>query len=358
MADNRVIPSDRELFLSQLATKSGNLDINIPQIVEFGRPIEFGPEIPEQYRVSELGAEFILSLADIAESLGFITKEDLKLPINDLGKILDTLTETEQDEINESYEKVLDISNELKDLAFSYGFITQDEHKKNYTPYQIDKLIKTLPIEEQQALYSEVLPKEYESPELTPAESQIELVEEPEGLAEESKELTQQEKTLKAIEVVSEFKGNTGPLSNDEFDKFTTLERRIKEDPELADRLYNKALQVNIISEGRQKDVENDTRNKEYVLSEFRTASPRKARILLGIYEKEAYGLYLGGATAIIISESPKKNIQQLSILIGEMFAGNDSNIIKQEISAILDKLLNEGFISSKEHKKLSRFSQ
>ncbi len=52
----------------------------------------------------------------------------------------------------------------------------------------------------------------------------------------------------------------------------------------------------------------------------------------------------------IRIIQDPNDLIERMSVLIGEIKAGNDSDIIANELSDIADILLNKNIISSEQH--------
>ena len=59
------------------------------------------------------------------------------------------------------------------------------------------------------------------------------------------------------------------------------------------------------------------------------------------------------GVTTIFLSENPDESCNRLKFLLQEKQAGNNSDIINQEIVAIVDKLLEYKCISKKEHKQI-----
>ena len=58
------------------------------------------------------------------------------------------------------------------------------------------------------------------------------------------------------------------------------------------------------------------------------------------------------GVTTIFLSENPDEICNRLKLLLQEKQAGNNSDIIDQEIVAVVDKLLEYKCISKKEHKQ------
>ena len=55
----------------------------------------------------------------------------------------------------------------------------------------------------------------------------------------------------------------------------------------------------------------------------------------------------------IFLSSDPKELCDRLKLLLQEKHAGNDSNIINEEIVAIIHKLLEYKCISKKQHKQI-----
>ena len=59
------------------------------------------------------------------------------------------------------------------------------------------------------------------------------------------------------------------------------------------------------------------------------------------------------GVTTIFLSENPDELCNRLKLLLQEKQAGNNSDIINQEIVAIVDKLLEYKCIFKKQHKQI-----
>ena len=59
------------------------------------------------------------------------------------------------------------------------------------------------------------------------------------------------------------------------------------------------------------------------------------------------------GVTTIFLSENPHELCDRLKLLLQEKHAGNNSDIINDEIVAIVDELLEYKCISKKQHKQL-----
>ena len=59
------------------------------------------------------------------------------------------------------------------------------------------------------------------------------------------------------------------------------------------------------------------------------------------------------GVTTILLSENPNELCDRLNLLLQEKQAGNNSDIINQEIVAVIDKLLEYKCISKKQHKQI-----
>ena len=60
-----------------------------------------------------------------------------------------------------------------------------------------------------------------------------------------------------------------------------------------------------------------------------------------------------GVSKTIFLSSDPNELCDRLKLLLQEKQAGNNSDIINQEIFAIVDKLLEYKCISKKEHKQI-----
>ena len=59
------------------------------------------------------------------------------------------------------------------------------------------------------------------------------------------------------------------------------------------------------------------------------------------------------GVTTIFLSSDPNELCDRLKLLLQEKHAGNNSDIINEEIVAITDKLLEYKCISKKQHKQI-----
>ena len=60
-----------------------------------------------------------------------------------------------------------------------------------------------------------------------------------------------------------------------------------------------------------------------------------------------------GVSKTIFLSSDPDELCNRLKLLLQEKHAGNNSDIINQEIVVIIDKLLECKYISGKQHKKI-----
>ena len=67
----------------------------------------------------------------------------------------------------------------------------------------------------------------------------------------------------------------------------------------------------------------------------------------------ESPAIMASGVTTIFLSENPNELWDRLKLLIQEKLGGNNSNIINDEIVAIVDKLLEFKCISKKQHKQI-----
>ena len=60
-----------------------------------------------------------------------------------------------------------------------------------------------------------------------------------------------------------------------------------------------------------------------------------------------------GFTKAIILSSDPNELCDRLKLLLQEKHGGNNSNLIDEEIVAIIDKLLEYKCLSKKQHKQI-----
>ena len=60
-----------------------------------------------------------------------------------------------------------------------------------------------------------------------------------------------------------------------------------------------------------------------------------------------------GVSKTIFLSSDPDELCDRLKLLLQEKYAGNNSNIINEEIVAIIDKFLEYKCISKKQHKQI-----
>ena len=60
-----------------------------------------------------------------------------------------------------------------------------------------------------------------------------------------------------------------------------------------------------------------------------------------------------GISKTIILSSDPDELCDRLKLLLQEKHGGNNSNLIDEEIVAIIDKLLEYKYISKKQHKQI-----
>ena len=67
----------------------------------------------------------------------------------------------------------------------------------------------------------------------------------------------------------------------------------------------------------------------------------------------ESPPIMASGITTIFLSENPNELCDRLKLLLQEKQAGNNSDIINQEIVAIIDKLLEYKCITKKQHKQI-----
>ena len=74
-------------------------------------------------------------------------------------------------------------------------------------------------------------------------------------------------------------------------------------------------------------------------------------RTLINLLKSPA--ITASGVTTIFLSEKADELCDRLKLLLQEKHAGNNSDIIKDEIVAILDKLLKYKCISKKQHKQI-----
>ena len=67
----------------------------------------------------------------------------------------------------------------------------------------------------------------------------------------------------------------------------------------------------------------------------------------------ESPAIMASGITTIFLSENPNELCDRLKLLLQEKHAGNNSDLINEEIVAIVDKLLEYKCISKKQHKQI-----
>ena len=75
-------------------------------------------------------------------------------------------------------------------------------------------------------------------------------------------------------------------------------------------------------------------------------------RKLIKLHESPA--IMASGITTIFLSENPNELCDRLKLFPQKKQAGNNSDIINEEIVAIVDKLLEYKCISKKQHKQIS----
>ena len=76
-------------------------------------------------------------------------------------------------------------------------------------------------------------------------------------------------------------------------------------------------------------------------------------RILIKLIKSPGLMVSASGVSkTIFLSSGPYELCNRLKLLLQEKHAGNTSDMIKDEIVAIVDKLLEYKFISRKEHKQ------
>ena len=67
----------------------------------------------------------------------------------------------------------------------------------------------------------------------------------------------------------------------------------------------------------------------------------------------KSFAVMASGVTTIFLSENADELCDRLKLLLQEKHAGNNSDIINEEIVAIVDKLLEDKCISKKQHKQI-----
>ena len=67
----------------------------------------------------------------------------------------------------------------------------------------------------------------------------------------------------------------------------------------------------------------------------------------------ESPAIMASGVTTFFLSENPNELCDRLRLLLQEIHGGNNSNIINDEIVAIVDKFLEYKCISKKQHKQI-----
>ena len=81
--------------------------------------------------------------------------------------------------------------------------------------------------------------------------------------------------------------------------------------------------------------------------------STRDRKLMKLLYSSGLMVSASGLSKTIILSSDPNELCDRLKLLLQEKHAGNNSDIINDEIIAIIDKLLEYKCISKKQHKQI-----
>ena len=119
---------------------------------------------------------------------------------------------------------------------------------------------------------------------------------------------------------------------------------------ELLKMITNKNYNVNLASLQDKKLVYDFAKAMNFDTKALGNKSTRD-RTLIKLLNSPA--IMASGITTIFLSENADELCDRLRLLLQEKQAGNNSDIIDQEIIAIVDKLLEYKCISKKEHKQI-----
>ena len=120
---------------------------------------------------------------------------------------------------------------------------------------------------------------------------------------------------------------------------------------ELLKMITNKNYNVNHASLSDKKLMYNFAKEMNFDKSRVGNKSTRD-RTLISLLNSPAI-MASGISKTIILSSDPNELCDRLKLLLQEKNAGNNSNIINDEIVAIVDKLLEYKCISKKQHKQI-----
>ena len=119
---------------------------------------------------------------------------------------------------------------------------------------------------------------------------------------------------------------------------------------ELLKKITNKNYNVNLASLQDKKLVYDFAKAKNFDTKALGNESTRD-RTLIKLLNSPA--IMASGIATIFLSENADELCDRLRLLLQEKQAGNNSDIINQEIVAIVDKLLEYKCISNKQHKQI-----
>ena len=120
---------------------------------------------------------------------------------------------------------------------------------------------------------------------------------------------------------------------------------------ELLKMITNKNYNVNHASLSDKKLMYNFAKEMNFDTSRVGNKSTRD-RTLIILLNSPAI-MASGVSNTIFLSSDPNELCDRLRLLLQEKHAGNDSDIINDEIVAIVDKLLEYNCISKKQHKQI-----
>ena len=127
----------------------------------------------------------------------------------------------------------------------------------------------------------------------------------------------------------------------------TNKQFELKED--LSKMITNKNYNVDLASLAEKKLMYDFAKEMHFDERRVGNKSTRD-RTLIKLLKSPA--IMASGVTTIYLSENPDELCNRLKLLLQEKQAGNNSDIINDEIVAIVDKLLEYKCISKKEHKQ------
>ena len=119
---------------------------------------------------------------------------------------------------------------------------------------------------------------------------------------------------------------------------------------DLLEKITNKNYNVDLASLSDKKLMYDFAKELNFDLKAAGKNSTR-AKTLIKLLKSPA--IMASGVTTIFLSENPDELCNGLKLILKEKQAGNNSDIINQEVVAIVDKLLEYKCISRKQHKQI-----